>query len=117
MSVNEVEAMTSLRRAETIRVYADDGVYALLADVEDTITKMSSGDLSTKEVPLPEAERKKLFRTRSHDVLSGSPARKPLPISKLDEKKSCSSLTTASTPPAAEPASDEIFLTIAVFKP
>jgi hypothetical protein len=117
MSVNEVEAMTSLRRAETIRVYADDGVYALLADVEDTITKMSSGDLSTKEVPLPEAERKKLFRTRSHDVLSGSPARKPLPISKLDEKKSCSSLTTASTPPAAEPASDEIFLTSAVFKP
>ena len=49
---------TSLRRAETIRIYADNDVYsvtALLLDVENAITKMGSGDASpvTKEEPAP----------------------------------------------------------------
>ncbi|KAK3995049.1 Up-regulated during septation-domain-containing protein [Cladorrhinum sp. PSN332] len=53
---------TTLRRAETIRIYADNDVYsvtALLLDVENAITKMGSGDASpvakeeptTKEAP------------------------------------------------------------------
>jgi hypothetical protein len=125
----EAEKGAALRRAETIRVYADNDVYALLADVEDTITKMGGCDTPAKDscAPLSEGERRKLCRTLSHDVLSGgSLARKPLPISKLAEKPSSSSLTSSSmsssslsstkTPPSAEPAIGEM-LTSAVFKP
>jgi hypothetical protein len=116
----EAEKGAALRRAETIRVYADNDVYALLADVEDTITKMGSGDVPAKDscAALSDAERRKLCRTLSHDVLNGgAPARKPLPISKLAEKPSSASLSSAAAPRAAEPATDEIFLTSAVFKP
>jgi hypothetical protein len=117
----EAETKAALRRAETIRVYADNDVYALLADVENTITRMGSGDLAAKDLveSLPDAERRNLCRTRSHDVLSGSPARKPLPISKLAEKPSSSSLSSFSTPTSStpEPPPEEIFLTNAVFKP
>lgn len=110
-------ASQSLRRAETIRVYADNDVYALLADVENAISKMGGRDSpATEEFP-SEAERKKINRTISHEVLRGSPARKPLPVSRLAEKPSCSSLPPAATPPAAEPAAEEIYLTSAVFKP
>ena len=125
----EAEKGAALRRAETIRVYADNDVYALFADVEDTITKMGGCDAPAKEScpPLSEVERRKLCRTLSHDVLSGgSLARKPVPISKLAEKPSSSSLTSSSmsssslsstkTPPSAEPAAGEL-LTSAVFKP
>ncbi|KAK4241429.1 Up-regulated during septation-domain-containing protein [Achaetomium macrosporum] len=114
------ESKPPLRRAETIRIYADNDVYALLADVEHTITNMGSGDASAREPAdsLSDAERRKLCRARSHDVLNGSPARKPLPLSKLAEKPSSSSLASAVTvPPAAEPATEEIYLTSAVFKP
>jgi hypothetical protein len=127
MDTKEAEKGAALRRAETIRVYADNDVYALLADVEDTITKMGSSETPAKDkdscAPLSEVERRKLCRTLSHDVLSGgSLARKPLPISKLAEKPSSSSLSSSSlpstkTPPASEPATGEVFLTSAVFKP
>ncbi|KXX74251.1 hypothetical protein MMYC01_209332 [Madurella mycetomatis] len=111
------ESPPSLRRAETIRIYADNDVYALLADVENAISKMGGRDSPTKEEPLPEVERKKVNRTISHEVLRSSPARKPVPISKLEAKTSSSSLSSVSTPPATEPAAEEIYLTSAVFKP
>ncbi|KAK3308037.1 Up-regulated during septation-domain-containing protein [Chaetomium strumarium] len=116
------ETKAPLRRAETIRIYADNDVYALLADVEHTITNMGSGDTSAREPAeaLSDAERRKLCRALSHDVLNGSPAKKPLPLSKLAEKPSSSSLASAVTvPPAAEPATEEVpvYLTSAVFKP
>lgn len=113
----------ALRRAETIRVYADNDVYALLADVENTITNMGNGcDTSPKgndsRTELPDAERKKLCRTISHDVLNGgTPASKPLPTSILGEKPSSSSLSSATATLATEPAAEEMFLTNAVFKP
>jgi hypothetical protein len=116
------ETKAPLRRAETIRIYADNDVYALLADVEHTITNMGSGDASAREPPesLSDAERRKLCRARSHDVLNGPPAKKPLPLSKLAEKPSSSSLASAVTaPPAAQSATEEVplYLTSAVFKP
>ncbi len=120
MEAKEGGTEVPLRRAETIRVYADNAVFDLLADVENTITRMGNGDISAKDSePAPDAERKKLpCRARSHEALRGSPARKPLPISKLEEKPSSSSLSSiVSTPPAAEPATGEMFLTSAVFKP
>ena len=121
MEAKEGGIEAPLRRAETIRVYADNAVFDLLADVENTITRMGNGDMSAKDStePAPDAERKRLpCRARSHEALRGSPARKPLPISKLAEKPSSSSLSSiVSTPPASEPATGEIFLTSAVFKP
>jgi hypothetical protein len=115
----EAEPATSLRRAETIRVYADNDVYTLLADVENAINKMGGRESPAKEEFGPEMERKKLHRAMSHDVLRGLPPRKPVPISKLEEKQSCSSLCSApaSTPPAANNSTEEIYLTSAVFKP
>ncbi|KAH6641619.1 Up-regulated during septation-domain-containing protein [Chaetomium tenue] len=137
-----------LRRAETIRVYAATDVYgapdtyeahdmyALMADVEDTVTKMGGCDAQTKDscAVVSEAERRKLCRTLSHDVLSGgsvpsggSIPRKPLPVPKLAEKPSSSSLTSSSptssstsstkSPLSVEPGTGEVLLTSAVFKP
>lgn len=120
MDAQDGTAAAPLRRAETIRVYADNAVFDLLADVENTITSMGGGDISIMDScePLSDAERRKLCRSRSHELLSGSPARKPLPISKLEEKPSSSSLSSVvTTPPAVEPAAGDLFLTSAVFKP
>jgi hypothetical protein len=118
----EVEKGTALRRAETIRVYAEKDVFALMADVKNTIDEMTGNDGATKDssTSLSDTERRKICRTLSHDALTSSPARKPLPISKLEEKPSYSSLTfaaTATPPAAAEPPAAEMFLTSAVFKP
>ncbi|KAH6627013.1 Up-regulated during septation-domain-containing protein [Chaetomium sp. MPI-SDFR-AT-0129] len=113
----------ALRRAETIRVYADNDVYALLADVENTITNMGNGcDASPKgkgpRTELPDAERKKICRTISHDALSGgAPVDKPLPSLGLGEKPSLSSLSSTTATLSTEPAAEELFLTNAVFKP
>lgn len=118
-------AAATLRRAETIRVYADNDVYALLADVERAISKMSAGgDLSpAKEDSLSEAERKDIHRARSHEALSGSPTKTASPALTSEEtlgssKVPRSSATPPNAAPAVEvPASGEIFLTSAVFKP
>ncbi|KAL2168228.1 hypothetical protein VTG60DRAFT_235 [Thermothelomyces hinnuleus] len=115
------EEGTKLRRAETIRVYADLDIPALLKDVENTIANMGGPDASAEAsscTPLTEAERRQICRTLSHDALNGgAPARKPPPVSKLAEKPSSSSLTSSATAPAPEPAPEEMFLTSAVFKP
>ncbi|KAK0652289.1 Up-regulated during septation-domain-containing protein [Cercophora newfieldiana] len=123
----EEDAAASVRRAETIRIYAANDVYALLADVEQAISKMSAGaELSpAKEESLSETEKKDLHRQHSHERLNGSPtkvATTTLPTLTTDEKSGSSSvlpLATAATPPppAAPAATEEIFLTSAVFKP
>lgn len=122
-----------LRRAETIRVYADTDVYALLADVENTISNMGAVDAPAKESlssspssssPKWDAEARP-HPSRSYEMLRGPIARKPLPISKLEEKPSYSSLSSSATAPpgptpptaASEPATEEIYLTSAVFRP
>lgn len=134
MDSKEPEPGAPLRRAETIRIYADNDVYALFADVENTISNMGGTDVPPKEEQSQstDAERRKPYRTLSHDTLNGSPARKPLPISKFEEKPSSSpppapapgpapgpapAPASAPTPPAPEPATEEIYLTSAVFKP
>jgi hypothetical protein len=54
---------------QSIRIYADSDVYALLADVENEITKMGVG--IPEPVSLSDVERRKLNRARSHELLSG----------------------------------------------
>lgn len=110
------------RRAETIRVYADLDIPALLKDVENTIANMGNSDASSAETstcaPLTDAERRQLCRTLSHDALNGGAhARKPPPVSKLAEKPSSASLASSATTPAPEPAPEEMILPSTVFKP
>lgn len=100
------DAAATIRRAETIRIYADNDVYALLADVENQITKMS-GDIAataSKEAALSDDERKELHRAHSQEILNGTPT------------ESSSPSRTESAQPKAD-APQEIFLTSAVFRP
>ncbi|KAK0619788.1 Up-regulated during septation-domain-containing protein [Immersiella caudata] len=111
----------SIRRAETIRIYAANDVYALLADVEQAISKMSAGaELSpTKEESLSDSEKKELHRQHSHERLNGPPTKltATLPALTTDEKSGSSSVLPLATAPPAAPPTEEIFLTSAVFKP
>jgi hypothetical protein len=114
---------TMLRRAETIRIYADNDVYALLADVENEISKMSNGVEAARKV-LREADPRTAHRARSHDTLgsgkkSSSSLASAASATSADEKSgssssSSSSPSLSSTPPAG---AGEIFLTSAVFRP
>lgn len=108
----------SARDCESIRVYADSDVYALLADVEHEFTKMN--------VPSLEGENAALHHARSHDILCGtarpdSPTtdtssrapsprepEEPAPEAKEADKKEAKEETTAEAP---------IFLSNAVFRP
>lgn len=101
------DATAPLRRAETIRIYADNDVYALFADVEDQIAKMGVGEQQPTKEPLSEDERRELHRARSQELLSGSP---------LKKKPSTESPSTPS-PTKEGLTNDEVFLTNAVFKP
>jgi Up-regulated During Septation len=114
------EAAISLRRAETIRIYADNDVYALLADVENAISKMSSGgDISPSKGESPSgAERRNLHRTRSSEAMSSSPKRASPSrgnTEKSSPRRAPSSATP--TPPPPDAQNGEIFLTNAVFRP
>jgi hypothetical protein len=107
ISVNAEDAAATLRRAETIRIYADNDVYALLADVENQITKMS-GDIAVtalKEAALSDDERRELHRAHSQEALSGTPTESHSP--------SRTGLSQQTKPEAPQ----EIFLTNAVFRP
>jgi hypothetical protein len=103
---------TALQRMESIRIYADSDVYALLADVESEFTKLSSGSPPASEsAKTSTSSELNLHRAQSHDVLTrGSPRR---------ADKSTPMSPPAPTPPSKDTADDsgEIFLTSAVFQP
>lgn len=122
-----------LPRAETIRIYAADDVYALLADVEREITKMGRGADFEQDSP------KQVYRTRSDGVLTQGDL--PSPTQKLAGRKrnnsesdgsvtspgeassssnnasSTSLSSTWSSSSSSSPADSEMFLTSAVFRP
>jgi len=107
------DATVPLRRAETIRIYADNDVYALFADVEDQIAKMGAGEQQQqqqqpKEVSLSDDERRELHRARSQELLNGSP---------LKKKSSAAELRSPPSPTKQGLTNDELFLTNAVFRP
>jgi hypothetical protein len=74
-SADRVTSTGSLNRSdvESIRIYAGDDVYALLADVEDEITKMGKQPVYEPIPPnnLIETKRIELHRQRSHELLNG----------------------------------------------
>ncbi|KAF4454315.1 hypothetical protein F53441_3131 [Fusarium austroafricanum] len=74
-SAEDITSTGSLNRSdvESIRVYAGDDVYTLLADVEDEITRMGKqpiydSDPSNNSV---DTKRIELNRQRSHELLNG----------------------------------------------
>ncbi|GKT60343.1 hypothetical protein ColTof4_00476 [Colletotrichum tofieldiae] len=108
---NKHESAFNHRRIgmESIRIYADSDVYALLADVENEITKMSAAaNLPESTAALSDDERKEIHRARSHEALSGLPT---------DVESTVSSPRVPSPPAKDSPADGEaIFLTSAVFR-
>ncbi|KAI0913971.1 Up-regulated during septation-domain-containing protein [Ustulina deusta] len=106
---------TAIERMESIRIYADSDVYALLEDVENEFTKLNGCANSPEPLSQRSTHRHKraLHHAHSHDVLgrNGSAAassRPPLPLS----------------PPAPSPPmknsptrGGDVFLTAAVFQP
>ncbi|KAI1633009.1 Up-regulated during septation-domain-containing protein [Biscogniauxia mediterranea] len=113
---------STLQRVESIRIYADSDVYALLADVESEFTKLN-GEPTSPERPSrqsheSEEERKEVHRTRSHDVLNSGANSSATSLSRSLNK------TPPISPPAPSPPSKdspttggEFFLTAAVFRP
>ncbi|RFN52934.1 hypothetical protein FIE12Z_2788 [Fusarium flagelliforme] len=74
-SGNQVTSPAALKRneVESIRIYAGDDVYTLLADVEDEITKMSK-QVVQEPAPAPcakDTNRIAIHRQRSHELLNG----------------------------------------------
>lgn len=119
-NTEECTKTNSLSRSdvESIRVYAGDDVYALLADVEDEITRMSKTiNNPIPEEDLPEPKRTELHRQKSHEMLNG--------LTDGCTTKQNPQLTRPLTPPAptpplkSDPPPEEglILLTSAVFKP
>lgn len=109
------ERQSSLQRMESIRIYADSDVYALLADVESEFTKLSGGAVSpdlSKDDGVPDEKRRELHRAQSHELLNGA-----------FTTKSTDSTALASPPPPSPPLKDslshdgDVFLTAAVFQP
>ncbi|KAK2045520.1 hypothetical protein LZ31DRAFT_520945 [Colletotrichum somersetense] len=104
------ETALSHRRTgmESIRIYADSDVYALLADVENEITKMSVEANLHENAALSDDERKDIYRARSHEALSGQST----------DVKSTVSSPRAPSPPAKDSPTDggALFLTNAVFR-
>ncbi|KAI8960981.1 Up-regulated during septation-domain-containing protein [Daldinia sp. FL1419] len=106
-------AESTLQRMESIRIYADSDVYALLADVENEFTKLNGGvagpDLSGS--PKSEEQRRIIHRAHSHDILSNqNPYTKGL--NKLPPTS-----PPAPAPPMKNSPRADVFLSSAVFQP
>ncbi|KAI0134632.1 Up-regulated during septation-domain-containing protein [Xylariales sp. AK1849] len=106
------ERQSALQRMESIRIYADSDVYALLADVESEFTKLSGGVTNPEpaKTSVSDEKRKELHRARSHELLS---SRGPKPADKAPRAS-----PGAPSPPTKDSAANDgdVFLTAAVFR-
>ncbi|RSL42521.1 hypothetical protein CEP53_012142 [Fusarium sp. AF-6] len=117
-------SMASLKRSdvESIRIYAGDDVYALLADVENEITLMSkqvSEPPSASAVDMMETKRIALHRQRSHEMLNGlSIDNHHMKRRDIPEPRAVSPLASPPTTRESEPVEDDIpLLANTVYKP
>lgn len=91
-------ATTKSRKAvESIRVYAGDDLYALLADVEDEIFRLGSG----QEEPMPVQPLKEQVRNRSQEKLNGdgTPNLTGATLTATTTTTTATATTTTTTPP------------------
>lgn len=135
--VEEAEAMVddqstpgpaALNRAdvESIRIYAGDDIYTLLADVENEITRMSANTPDFSPQEMGDFQRKALHRARSHEMLNGltvsvnteSQAAKE-PITRSPESPPAPTPPMKDFPPGISSAVpvEEVMLSKAVFVP
>lgn len=108
---------SALERMESIRIYADSDVYALLEDVENEFSKLSDGASSAEPTPHRQAHTRKkmLHRAWSHDVLGSSGSSN---VSKVSNRPQPLSSASPSPPMKNSPTQDsDVFLTSAVFQP
>ncbi|KAI3326105.1 hypothetical protein HD806DRAFT_489217 [Xylariaceae sp. AK1471] len=106
---------SALQRMESIRIYADSDVYALLEDVENEFTKLNEGAVSPEPLSQRPAHGSKvLHHTRSHDVLGRGSSVAPRTFNRPPPL----------SPPAPSPPmknsptqGGDVFLTSAVFRP
>jgi hypothetical protein len=102
-----------LRRedVESIRIYAGDDVYALLADVENEISKMSNATVDGLVGDISDWKRTELHRQQSHEMLNGTHD------TQTDMDNATPMTPPAPTPPMKdEPVTPQVLLTNAVFK-
>ncbi|KAK8138809.1 hypothetical protein PG984_002189 [Apiospora sp. TS-2023a] len=117
---DDVDTDTELRRMESIRIYADSDVYALLADVESEFTKLR-GNQTPSPGPTPDSptvpthqDDREVHRARSHEKLQGT-TRTTTPPAQIKTQ----TITTRSRPESPigdSPTTGEFFLTAAVFR-
>lgn len=108
------EHQAAIARMESIRIYADSDVYALLADVETEFTKLSgAGRQSPDPATAQDSDdkRKELHRARSQELLNGN-------LTSTASDKTPPISPPAPTPPMKDASGSEgILLTSAVFQP
>lgn len=75
---DDEDSDAALKRMESIRIYADSDVYALLADVESEFTKLSAETPEPAVSPptMPEESEKERHRARSQELLDAGAATK-----------------------------------------
>lgn len=111
-----------LKRAdvESIRIYAGDDVYALLADVKNEITRMSNhANEPTSTADMIETKRIAHHRQRSHDMLNGISAESHL-VRRMDhpDTRAYYPLAPPPTTKENEPAENDIpLLANVVYRP
>lgn len=115
-------SIQELKRAdvESIRVYAGDDVYTLLADVEKELDKMSLNEQAPNDGP--DVKRTQLHRQKSHELLSGLGDSPSAVQNARREPKNLNSPTPVSPPAPTPPMKDDpvdnsLLLSKAVFKP
>lgn len=99
---DDEDSDAALKRMESIRIYADSDVYALLADVESEFTKLSAETPEPAAAPptIPGESEKEVHRARSQELLdigaaAVAPAPAPAPVP---------TTTTTTTMTAKKPA-------------
>ncbi|KAK7908225.1 hypothetical protein PG985_015528 [Apiospora marii] len=125
----DADTDTELRRMESIRIYADSDVYALLADVESEFTKLR-GNQTPSPGPTPDSptvpghhDDREVHRARSHEKLQGTAGttRTTTPPAQIKTQtittRSRPASPRAPSPNQDSPTTGEFFLTAAVFKP
>ena len=108
---------SALERMESIRIYADSDVYALLEDVENEFTKLNNGTNSPEPLSqrLTHCHKRALHHAQSHDVLRRNG---PASVSTASSRPPPLSPLAPSPPTKNSPTQNgDIFLTSAVFQP
>lgn len=96
---DDEDSDAALKRMESIRIYADSDVYALLADVESEFTKLSAETPEPVAAPptILEESEQEVHRARSHELLDAGAAAKAAAVAPAPAPTPVSTTTAAMT--------------------